>query len=258
MSEHRARSFVLGRTLARESDLRVMLLTEHGARIAVLAHGAQRSSRRFPAGLMPLAMYDATWTEGRRGLRLDEALVLRAWPALLDELRRNTAAVIGTCVSAEMAESEPGDGTAFLLLGELFEDLSREPAERAAGRLVRFAFESLSHSGSAVALDRCVRCDTPAPEGALVTVDPREGGVVCRGCGGGPYRLRAADRSALRRCLAGEGEALDPAMILVCASIIRGVSERAAEHLERGAAIFGASRQVPHEARTKAVREGEG
>ena len=112
MSEHRARCFVLARVASRENDLRVAILTEHGARLDLLAHGAQRSGRRFPGGLMPLALYDASWTESRRGLRLDDAQMVRAWPALLADLRRNTAAAVGSCVANEVAEGEPGEALA--------------------------------------------------------------------------------------------------------------------------------------------------
>lgn len=241
MSEHRARCFILGRVPSRENDLRVAILTEHGARLSVVAHGAQRSGRRFQGALMPLALYDARWTESRRGLRLDDATIVRAWPALLDDLRRNTAATVGTCVAGELAEGEPGDGASFLLLGELFDDLCRLPPSHAAGRLVRFTLESLAHTGSALALDRCVRCDTPAPEHLLVTVDPREGGVVCRGCGGGPYRLRAADRASLRATLLPGAVPMDPALLAVCAAVLRGVAEGVSAHLTRAAPLFTAT-----------------
>lgn len=257
MSEHRARCFVLGRSPARESDLRVSLLTEHGARLVLHAHGAQRSSRRFPTGLMPLTLYEAAWTEGRQGLRLDEAPVLRAWPALLDDLRRNTAAVIGTCFAAEMSEAEPGDSSGFLLLGELYDALSLEAPDRAAARLARFALESLTHAGMGIALDRCVRCDTPAPEGALVTVDPSEGGIVCRGCGGGPYRLSADDRRALRAREVAAASPGDEGLLSVCAALVRGATARGAEHLERASTIF-SSRKSSNESRAKMVRDGEG
>ncbi len=245
MSEHRARCFVLARVASRENDLRVAILTEHGARLDLLAHGAQRSGRRFPGGLMPLALYDATWTESRRGLRLDDAQMVRAWPALLADLRRNTAAAVGSCVANEVAEGEPGDSAPFLLLGELFDDLSARDPSLAAGRLVRFTLESLAHSGIAIALDRCVRCDTPAPDHALVTVDPKEGGIVCRGCGGGPYRVTAADRAALRATLSPGGYALEPALMGVCAAVIRGVADAVAGHLTRAEALFRVSGQVP-------------
>lgn len=241
MSEHRARGFIIARAPVRENDLHATLLTEHGARLSLLAPGGQRSSRRFTSGLMTLCLYDATWTESRRGLRLDDAAVLRAWPALLTDLRRNAAATVATGVAAEVAEPAPGDGTLFLLLGELYESLSVSAPEHASARLLRFTAEALAHAGTALALDRCVRCDTPAPEGALVTVDPREGGVVCRGCGGGPYRLRAVDRAQLLAVVAGGELPVAPRLLAVYGRLIAGVSERAAEHIARALPLFGAS-----------------
>lgn len=233
MTEHRARGFILSRTPFRENDLRATLLTEHGARLGLLAPGAQRSTRRFTSGLSPLALYDATWTETRKGLRLDDATVVRAWPALLTDLRRNAAATVATGVAAEVAEPAPGDGTLFLLLGGLYDDAATAPPERACALVTRFVVEALAAAGTAVALDRCVRCDTPAPDAALVTVDPREGGVVCRGCGGGPYRLSAADRGRIRAVAAGASFDADAALLAVVARVIAGVAEGAAAHVER-------------------------
>lgn len=257
MSEHRARGFILSRAAFREHDLRATLLTEHGARLALLAPGGQRSTRRFASGLSPLVLYDTAWTESRRGLRLDDATVVRAWPALLTDLRRNAAATVATGVASEVAEPAPGDSSLFLLLGGLFDELSTAPPAHACALLVRFVFEAVAHAGTAIALGRCVRCDTPAPDGALVTLDPREGGVVCRGCGGGPYRLGAEARARLRGVIAGARVDGDASLLALTTRLIGEVAAGAAAHVERSAALFARSGEQADQPGAQAVRDRE-
>ena len=229
MTEHLARAFVLDRRPHREQDLRVTLLTEHGARVDALALNAQRSTRRFMGALTPLALYRVRYTTTTKGTRLDEAQVDQVWPALSRGLRSQTAALAATGIVRAVAEPTPHDGALFLLLGEIYTAAAASDAHDAlAARLVRFAFEVLDHTGHAIALDRCVRCDTPAPDAARVTIDPSAGGIVCRGCGGGPYAISSADRADLRAVRDGDYDRGRAEMLRWTARIIEGVSIDAA------------------------------
>ncbi|MDB4929979.1 MAG: recombination and repair protein RecO [Myxococcaceae bacterium] len=229
MTEHSARAFVLDRRPHREQDLRVTLLTEHGARVDPIALNGQRSTRRFMGGLTPLALYRVRYTVSARGARLDEAVVDRVWPALARGLRSQTAALAATGIVRAVAEPTPHDGALFLLLGELYTAAAAsDDRDALAARLVRFAFEVLDHTGHAIALDRCVRCDAPAPDNARVTLDPHLGGLVCRQCGGGPYAMSAADRADLRAVRAGDYARGRAEMLRWTARIIEGVSVDAA------------------------------
>lgn len=232
MTEHAARAFVLDRRPHREQDLRVTLLTEHGARVDVVAINAQRSKRRFMGGLTPLALYRVRYTTTARAARLDEALVDQVWPALARGLRSQTAALAATGIARAVAEPAPHDAALFLLLGEIYTAAAASDArDELAARLVRFTFEVLDHTGHGIALDRCVRCDTPAPDDARVTLDPHAGGVVCRGCGGGPYAMSAVDRADLRAVRAGDASRGRAEMLRWTARIIEGVSVDAAGSL---------------------------
>lgn len=229
MTEHLARAFVLDRRPHREQDLRVTLLTEHGARVDAVALNAQRSKRRFMGALSPLVLYRVRYSTTPKATRLDEAQVEQVWPGLSRALRSQTAALAATGIVRAVAEPAPHDGALFLLLGELYTAAAAsDDRDALAGRLVRFAFEVLDHTGHAIALDRCVRCDTPAPDGARVTVDPHAGGIVCRGCGGGTYAMSAADRADLRSVLAGDYAIGRAEMLRWAARIIEGVSVDAA------------------------------
>lgn len=232
MTEHAARAFVLDRRPHREHDLRVTLLTEHGARVDAVALGGQRSKQRFMGALTPLALYRVRYTATAKATRLDEAVVDRVWPSLARGLRSQTAALAATGVVRAVAEPNPHDGALFLLLGELYEAASAsDDRDALAARLVRFTFEVLDHTGHALALDRCVRCDTPAPDEARVTIDPHAGGVVCRNCGGGPYAISAADRADLRAVRAGEIVRGRAEMLRWMTRLVEGVSVDAAGSL---------------------------
>ncbi len=236
MSTRSARGFVLDRRPFREHDLRAELLLDDGDRLDVLCPSGQRSKQRYAGGLTPLALHHFNLTANARGTRLDDARIERAWPALLADLTRQTAALAATGFVRETVGPSPGDGTVFLLLGELYEHLAT--GAPAAPRLVRFVWEVLDHGGHLPALDRCVRCQSPAPEGALVTVDPPAGGVVCRSCGGGPYRLRASDRSAIRAVAHGDFTRWEPTLMSVFVRVIEGASPEGAALLARADEVF--------------------
>lgn len=239
MSEQRVLAFILDRRPVREHDLRVVLLLDDGARVEALAPGAQNSRRRFMSGLSPLSLYRVGITPSAKGLRLDDAQVERAWPGLLLSLPRQTAAITATGVARALAEPASADRTVFLLLGELYAQAESLPEPtRAGAALVRFVFECLAHTGHAIAFDRCVRCGTPAPDNARVTLDPLAGGVVCRGCGGGPFAMSASERADLRAVIAGELSRWSPSMLRATARLIEGVSGDAAAMLLRAAPVF--------------------
>ncbi len=230
---------MLDRRAFREHDLRADLLLEDGDRVEVLAPSGQRSKQRFAGGLTPMALHRFAMTVSPKGLRLDEARIERAWSALHADLTRQTVALAAAGFVREVVGPTPGDATTFLLLGELHEHAATDPdPARTPARLVRFVFEVLEHAGHAPALDRCVRCGSPAPDAALVTVDPAAGGVVCRACGGGPYRLPAPDRAALRAVASGEAERYVAGMVAVLARVIEGTAPEGARVLARADAVF--------------------
>lgn len=239
MSERSARGFVLARRPFREHDIRADLLLEDGDRVEVLAPSGQRSRQRFAGGLTPLALHRFAMTPSTKGLRLDEARIERTWAPLHSDLTRQTVALAATGFLREVAAPSPGDATCFLLLGELYERVSTEAdAKVTPAVLVRFVLEVLTHGGHAPVLDRCVRCSKPAPERAMVTINPEAGGVVCLSCGGGPFRLRAADRAALRAVAGGDASAYAPRMVTTLASLIRGASVEGAALLTKADEVF--------------------
>jgi DNA repair protein RecO (recombination protein O) len=238
VSERSARGFVLDRRPFREHDLRVDVLLDDGDRAELLCPSGQRSRVRYAGGLTPLVLHTLAITPTARGLRLDEARIERTWAPLHADLTRQTAALAATGLLREVAHSAPGDRTAFLLLGELYDELAALPPAQGPARLLRFVMEALAHAGHAPVLDRCVRCQTPAPEDRAVTLEPAAGGVVCRGCGGGRFRLSAGDRADLRAVLGGDLARYTPGMVATLATLIEGVAPLTAPALARAAEVF--------------------
>ena len=112
------------------------------------------------------------------------------------------------------------------------------PAGPPEALLARFVLEALDVTGHAPCFDRCARCDTPAPDTAAVTVEPAAGGVVCRGCGGGRYRLAATDRADLRALLAGESSRGTVVSLQVAAALLGPVAPEAAEGVVKALDLF--------------------
>lgn len=54
----------------------------------------------------------------------------------------------------------------------------------------------------------CARCGKPCPEGASAWFDARQGGLICRACGGGSLLLRPELRQAFLRAEEGDLDAL--------------------------------------------------
>ncbi len=238
MSARSARGFVLDRRPFRAHDLRVEALLDDGDRAVLFAPSGQRSRVRFAGGLTPLVLHAFNLSVSGKGLRLDDARIEKAWAPLHADLTRQTAALAGTGLLREIAHAVPGDRTDFLLLGELYDDLATLPPAEAPPRLLRFAQEALDHAGHAPVLDRCVRCQAPAPDDRAVTVEPAAGGVVCRACGGGRYRLSAVDRQALRAVLSGDRRAHRAGLVTLFASLVTGVAPESAPALARAAELL--------------------
>jgi recombinational DNA repair protein (RecF pathway) len=238
MSERIAFGFVIDRQPFREHDLRVDLLLDDGDRVEALCPSGQRSKQRYAGGLSPLALHRFGLTKSARGQRLDDARIERAWPPLLADLTRQTASLAAVATVREVAVPSPGDHVLFLLLGELFAQVAEAPTDDTAGHLVRFVFETLTHVSHAPVLDRCVRCGTHAPAGALTTLDLQRGAVVCRPCGGGDWRLAGHDRTMLLTLARGGSLASSQGAPTLLATIIQAQCPQTSDALRRADVVF--------------------
>ena len=235
-----ARGFVLSRRERGEADLVLELLLEDGSFRRAIAPSGVRSTRRYAGGLSPFTLYRFAFgrAKGAGFVRVDEAVVVRAWPSLLGDLRRTAAAGAITALAREHVEEGAGDEGAFDRLFHAFETLTDADARASGGVLTAFALASLAAAGEPLVSNACVRCGRNAPDEASVTLSARAGGVVCAACGGGPTLVRAGERRALARVRDGDASAFDPRQLDWVADVIEAKGWRAGGVLRKASAYW--------------------
>jgi len=200
-------ALVLSRVSYGEADLVVHLFTAERGRVATLARGARRSSKRFSGSIEPIHTLSVTLAERPQAelwpLRETSLSVPRL--ALTQNLEAMTRAgrALGWIRKASPARNPEPE--AFVAITEFLDELDQSPElGQDDGCLAAFGMRLLSAFGWALELSRCVGCGTPCPEGKPAWINPERGGLVCRACGGGPILLGAALREALIQ--AGNGD----------------------------------------------------
>ncbi len=190
--------------------------------------------------------------------RLATARVVRHYPRILGDLSRLGLAGAALELVREAVPAREPDARVFRTTIELFERL--EHADRGREELlIAFELRLMAATGFAARLDACARCGTAAPSGRAALFDPAVGAVVCRACGGGPFRLSGASRERLAACLGRSwGDAADedwPDRVLAEA---RGaVAAFVAAHLGRrleGGALVSQIREVVETGRATRAR----
>jgi len=161
-----------------ETDRIAVLLTPDQGRLDVLAKGARRLERVSGAALDVSNLVEVIYYR-RRGLALLKDVDLRrAFHRIKGELSRLEAALAGLAWALRLVPKGQPDPTPFRLTCQFLESLERgtPPGPLKVGYLLKL----LAASGHAPHLSGCLRC---GGEGEL-TWSPREGGFLCRACGG--------------------------------------------------------------------------
>lgn len=140
--------------------------------------------------------------------RLDEARVVRAFPALLRSLEAMQRAGSAFELLRKVLPEGQAEPRAFEEALALLDALEAGKNARVAALV--FKVRLLAISGVWPDLQRCSRCGRIAPSEKAVLVDPTEG-AICRACGGGELYLRAALRQRLVRAVAVENDVIDEA-----------------------------------------------
>ncbi|MEQ8457775.1 MAG: DNA repair protein RecO [Sandaracinaceae bacterium] len=188
-----------------ESDRILTLLTEAHGKLAVMARGARKSTRRFGGALEPYALIEADCALGRGDLgRLAEARLVRAFPGVLADLTRMSVAAAGLELVREVLPDRETPDPRLLPTVIRFFELS----ERLGTDALRFAFalRVLNIAGLSPNLASCGRCGVEAPEGRAALFDPGLGAIVCRSCGGGPFKIGGRLRTSLAHASTGRWE----------------------------------------------------
>jgi DNA repair protein RecO (recombination protein O) len=200
-----------------EADVIVTLFTEELGKVAALARGARKSSRRFAAALEPMHTIRVTLDErpGADLFGLREAVVARPRSHLLGNLDRMNAA--GQLLRWVRAGSptrtpEPGVWAEVESLLERLED--RTDPLPARTHLAASGLRLLKHFGYGLVFDACARCGKPCDPSRAAFVDAGTGGLVCQSCGGGAspahHLVDARMRLRLSAAAAGRDAALEP------------------------------------------------
>jgi DNA repair protein RecO (recombination protein O) len=171
---------VLRTTPLRESDLLVVLLTEHHGRITAVARGGRKSQRRFAGALQLLVLGRYQLGRPPRGdlWNLESADIVREWNALASDV----VAVAHASYIAELAgalmPTETPEPLALELMVALWDALADGGPSPAVLRTIELALMDLA--GHRVALDSCAACGRTDLTQAVF--DPTRGGAICRPC----------------------------------------------------------------------------
>jgi DNA repair protein RecO (recombination protein O) len=185
----------------RDADRIVTLLTRQHGKVSALARGARKSKKRFAGALEGFAVISVELALGSAELgRLDSAQVTRAFPALLADLARLTAAGALLRRCRELLPEHVPDEPVF---DEVLAMLEALPGTDAANWHLACELRLLSLAGFAPLLEICGGCGKQPAAAQSASFDPQRGSIVCRACGGGPVRVRARVRQ--RMCEACDG-----------------------------------------------------
>jgi DNA repair protein RecO (recombination protein O) len=197
-----------------DADAVVTFFTEERGMVSAVARSALRSSKRFPS-LEPMHLL-RVGLEERSGAELGvlaEASIARprlGLTANLDCLEAAGHALRWVRRAAPPLTPEPA---LWAVINGFLDDLDASVGASDAGpaptaRLAGVGLRLLGAIGWGLDLDRCVRCGRSCDGAASAFVDPAEGGLVCRACGGARLLLREGRRARFLAAAQGDDAAL--------------------------------------------------
>ena len=187
MSEHlEDDAFILRSTDYADRDLIVTLFAESTGRFSAIAKNARGSKRRFGGGLQPMRRLhiDCTDREDRDLARLDEIDVVDDYAEIAADFDKITVGSYATELTREITVERDPFPELFELLDEFYGALADAEADRLVLEVLLRHFElgALRLSGSAPALDACLRCGEPVDRMAKVYALRSGEGIVCPEC----------------------------------------------------------------------------
>jgi DNA repair protein RecO (recombination protein O) len=204
-----------------EADAMVTLFTEQRGMISAVARSARRSLRRFPA-LEPMHLL-RVGVEERRGAdvaSLVESAIARPRLGLVGNLERLDAAGRALRWVRRAAPPHTPEPALWTEINALLDALDADGTAGPDALLAASGLRLLGALGWGLDLSRCVRCGKECAARASAYLDPGEGGLVCRSCGGGPVLLRAERREALLAAALGGERTLGADDVRVALEIV--------------------------------------
>ncbi len=189
-----------------ESDVVATFFTEARGVSSAIARGARKSVKRFGV-LEPLHLLRITLEEkaGAELFHLMEARIVTPRLGLLAELHRIEAASLALQWVRKTSPPRVQEPALWRDLNHLLAALDEGSNEAAAKTLLAgMGLRLLQGAGWGLQLTSCVRCGRVCAPNVTACFDARQGGLVCRACGGARTVLRPSRRLALQAALAGE------------------------------------------------------
>jgi DNA repair protein RecO (recombination protein O) len=207
-----------------ESDVVVTLVTEQSGKLAAVARGARKGSRRMGGALEAMHTV-AVLVEDRGGdlATLKEARIVRLRASLTSNLDALEAAGVALRWARHLFPPRTPEPQGWRVLVDLLDALDRPGDVAPTTALAHAGLALLAAVGYGLDLDRCVACGRPCPAGRPACVDPARGGLVCRACGGAATLLTPEVREAARALSLAATATADPQS----ARLVLGVVDRA-------------------------------
>lgn len=208
-----------------EADAVVTFLTEARGLISAVARSARRSSKRFPV-LEPMHLL-RVGLEERPGVdlaSLAECAIVRPRLGIVNDLDRLEAAGAALRWARRAAPPHHPEPLLWQEINAFLDQLDiTDPGPPPRALLAATGLRLLAAIGWGLDLARCVRCGRACETGASAYLDPAEGGLVCRSCGGARMLLRGERRERLLAVLRGEEAALDAEDVNVAMEIVEAM-----------------------------------
>jgi DNA repair protein RecO (recombination protein O) len=193
-----------------DADAVVTFFTEEQGIVSAVARSAMKSSKRFPS-LEPMHLLHIGFEE-RAGADLGvlaEAAIARTRLVLTANLACLEAAGHALRWVRRAAPPLTPEPALWAVINAFLDDLDRaEPGPSPMARLAGLGFRLLGAIGWGLDLERCVRCGRDCGGTSSAFVDPAEGGLVCRACGGARLLLREGRRGRFLASTLGDDVAL--------------------------------------------------
>lgn len=205
-----------------ESDLVVTFLTETDGKVAAIARGGRKSSKRMGGALEPFHTVHVELDDrGRELATLKEARIVRVRSGIVTDIDAVDAA--GTMLRwvRHLVPARTPEREAFATVTAVLDALdARTRAPRAI--LAVGGLHLLTDVGYALAFDQCVRCGRPCPDDRAAAIDAARGGIVCQACGGARARISADLRRAAMAAQRGEDPELTDADAAALLELVEG------------------------------------
>ena len=178
--EIKTKGVVLSRTFVGEKDAIIRILTENSGIISASAKGVKSMKSKLSAACSLFSCSDFLLTESNGKYIVTQAVLSDSFYGLSSNIERLSYATYIAELTAAVSPAPEDAGAIIPLLLNTFYLLANSSKDL---RLIKCVFELrlMCALGYAPELDGCVECGNTQE---ICFFSPREGGAVCRDCGG--------------------------------------------------------------------------